>query len=106
MPTLELLREREAKVGFFGHTHETGIFSDRDALLEWLDESRVQIPACLACAVMVGAVGQPRHPTDHRACWVLWDPDEGVVEFRRTEYSGLQAELGMARAGLPVKAAD
>jgi predicted phosphodiesterase len=104
LPTLELLREREAKVGFFGHTHDTGIFSDRDGLLEWLDDSRVQIPACLACAVMVGAVGQPRHPTDRRACWVLWDPEERVVEFRKTEYSRLQAELAMVRAGLPVEA--
>jgi hypothetical protein len=68
------------KVGFFGHTHDTGIFSDRDGLLEWLDDSRVKIPACLACAVMVGAVGQSRHPTDRRACWVLWDPEERVVE--------------------------
>ena len=104
LPTLELLRERETKVGFFGHTHDTGIFSDRDGLLEWLDDSRVQIPACLACAVMVGAVGQPRHPSDRRACWVLWDPDERVVEFRKTEYSRLRAELDMVRAGLPVEA--
>ena len=105
LPTLELLRERKDKVGFFGHTHETGIFSDRDELLEWLDVSRVKIPACLACAVMVGAVGQPRHPTDYRACWVLWDPDERVVEFRKTQYSGLQAELDRVRAGLSVEAA-
>ena len=44
-----------------------------------------------------------RHPTD-RACWVLWDPEERVVEFRKTEYSRLQAELDMVRAGLPVEA--
>ena len=43
--------------------------------------------------------------TDRRACWVLWDPDERVVEFRKTEYSRLQAELDMMRAGLTVDAA-
>jgi hypothetical protein len=37
---------------------------------------------------------------------VLWDPDERVVEFRKTEYSRLQAELDMVRAGLPVESAS
>ncbi len=92
-------------VGFFGHTHETGIFSDRDALLEWRDDSRVQIPACLACAVTVGAVGQPRHPTDRRACWVLWDPDERVAEFRKTDYSRIRAAQDIVKAGLPMESA-
>ena len=34
----------------------------------------------------------------------LWDTEERVVEFRKTEYSRLQAELAMVRAGLPVEA--
>ena len=93
--TLELLREREDKVGFFGHTHAAGIFSDRDDLLDWLDDDRVKIPACLACVVTVGAVGQQSHPTDRRACWVLWNPDERVVEFRKTAYNRHQAEMDM-----------
>jgi hypothetical protein len=58
LPTLELLCEREDKIGFFGHTHEPDILSDRDGLLDWLGESRVKKPAGLACAVMVGAVGK------------------------------------------------
>ena len=35
---------------------------------------------------------------------MLWDPEERVVEFLKTEYSRLQAELDMVRAGLPVEA--
>ena len=102
--TLELLREREDKVGFVGHTHATGVFSDRDDLLNWLDDDRVKIPACLACVITVGAVGQPSHPTNRRACWVFWDPDERVVEFRKTAYNRHQAEMDMMSAGLPVDA--
>ena len=49
-------------------------------------------------------VREPRHPSDRRACWVLWDPEERVVEFRKTEYSRLQTEKDMVRAGLPVEA--
>ena len=104
--TLELLRERQNKVGFFGHTHETGIFSDRDWLLDWLSDNRVQIPACLAGVVMVGAVGQPKDPTDRRACWVLWDPDERLVEFRKTEYDRLQTARNIVTAGLPVESVE
>lgn len=106
LPTLELLRERQNKVGFFGHTHVTGIFSDRDGLLDWLDDSRVQIPACLACVVMTGAVGQPNHPTDRRACWVLWDADERLVEFHKTEYDRIQAARNIVNAGLPMESAE
>ena len=50
-------------------------------------------------------VCQPRHPSDRRACWVLWDLEERVVESRKTEYDRLQAEMDMVRAGLPVEAA-
>ncbi len=35
---------------------------------------------------MVGSVGQPLHETDPRAAWVLWDPVERVVEFRKTDF--------------------
>lgn len=101
-----MLRERQNKVEFFGHTHVTGVFSDRDTLLDWLDDNRVQIPACLACVVAVGAVGQPNHPIDRRACWVLWDPDERLVEFRKTEYDRLQAARNVVDTGLPMESAE
>ena len=51
-------------------------------------------------------MGQPRHPTDRRASWVLWDPEERVVEFHKTEYQRLQAAQDIARAGLPMESAD
>ena len=50
-------------------------------------------------------MGQPRHPTDRRACWVLWDLGEHVVEFRKIEYQRLQAAQDIARAGLPMESA-
>jgi len=84
-PTLKILRqERHSRVGFFGHTHQQGIFPDAPDALEWLDATRVKIPDASACAVMVGSVGQPRHETDRRAAWVLWDPAWGVENQRIT----------------------
>lgn len=104
-PTLAILRKEKIKVGFFGHTHEIGVFSEGPEALEWLDETTVRIPSGLACSVTIGAVGQPRHKTDRRAAWVLWDPDQQVVEFRKTDYDRLQAAHDILNAGLPLESA-
>jgi len=55
--------------------------------------------------VMVGAVGQPRHDTDRRAAWVLWDSADRVVEFRKTEYNRIVAAQQLVKAGLPIGSA-
>jgi len=104
-PTMKILRKGKRNVGFFGHTHVTGIFADDADSLVWLAETRVRIPSGLACAVTVGAVGQPRLDPDHCASWVLWDPVECMVEFRKTNYNRLQAAQEILRAGLPLESA-
>jgi predicted phosphodiesterase len=103
--TLEILREEKTKVGFFGHTHVQEVFPDPAGDVEWLDGSRFRIPLGMACVVMVGAVGQPRHATDRRAAWVLWNPETSVVEFRKTNYSRLEAAQAIAKSGLPLESA-
>ena len=35
--------------------------------------------------VNIGSVGQPRDH-DTRACYVIWEPETGLIEFRRVEY--------------------
>ena len=72
---------------------------------ERLDETRTRIPAGACCAVVVGSVGQPRGSDDMRASWTLWDPEERVVEFRRTEYPAMEAALNILEAGLPAHSA-
>lgn len=102
-PTLRILRGQKSKVGFFGHTHVQGIFADDPAALEWLDETQVRIPTGLACAVTVGAVGRPHNDPEQRAAWVIWDPDTGVVQFKKTEYNRIEAARAIAKAGLPME---
>ena len=44
-PTLKILRqERHSRIGFFGHSHQQGIFPDAPDSLEWLDATRVENP--------------------------------------------------------------
>lgn len=102
-PTLAVLKNESAKVGFFGHTHVQDIFAEEFDALEWLDATRVKIPAGLACAVTVGAVGRPNYDAECRAAWVLWNPEDGVVEFRKTPYNRLLAASAIAQAGLPME---
>lgn len=104
-PTLAILRKEKTKVGFFGHTHLEDIFTEDHDALELLNETTVRIPPNIACAITVGAVGQPRLPSERRAAWVLWDPVEGVVEFRKTEYNRLEAAKDIVGAGLPLESA-
>ncbi len=101
-PTLKTLRRHRIGVGFFGHTHAQDLFADpaAAAVPEYLGSGAVSLPEGTVCAVLVGAVGQPRD-SDLRAAWALWDTDRRVVEFRRTAYPALAAALAIVASGLP-----
>ncbi len=105
-PSLELLGRHHLKVVFLGHTHWQRVFVEGGKELEWPGEGRFRVPAGTACAVTVGAVGQPRHVDDARACWTLWTPELSEVEFRRVEYDREKAAREIVAAGLPRKAAE
>lgn len=105
LASLDILRKNARKVGFLGHTHVQEVFSDPAGELEWLGDHQFRVPAGLACVVMVGAVGQPRHEADRRACWVMWDSDEIIVEFRKTDYDRLAAAKSITDVGLPQESA-
>lgn len=105
LPTLEVLRVGPT-IGFFGHTHRQEVFFDhREAVTpERIDAMRYHLPEGVACAVVVGSVGQPRDG-DLRAGWVLWDSDTRVMEFRRTVYPALEAAQAIVAADLPIESA-
>lgn len=103
--TLELLEDHEHGIGFFGHTHIPDLFTRDHQSLEWLDASRVHVPAGIPCAITIGSVGQPRHESDRRASWVLWDSSERVVDFRKTRFNRLKSAQNIVKAGLPLESA-
>jgi predicted phosphodiesterase len=106
-PTLKNLRRNALDVGFFGHTHRQDIFADTSAaaMPDYLEHGRIRLPEKSVCAVLVGSVGQPRD-TDRRAAWTIWDPDERIVEFRRTVYPAVEAAMQIILAGLPKHSAE
>lgn len=104
-PSLALLAAQDSKVGFFGHTHEQEVFRHPETELVWENETTFTVPEGQPCVVMAGSVGQPRHETDKRAAWVLWEPDARRVHLMKTDYNRLEAAKAIALAKLPVKSA-
>jgi diadenosine tetraphosphatase ApaH/serine/threonine PP2A family protein phosphatase len=97
------LEDRPARLTLVGHTHVP--FSWRlttdGALESWgvPADGRLVLDAG-RWLVNPGAVGQPRDG-DARAAWALYDPDAGVIEFRRTPYDVATAQNAILEAGLP-----
>lgn len=104
-PSLSLLAKQKYNVGFFGHTHDQEIFHYPSTEILWENETTFTIQAGQPCVVMAGSVGQPRHETDKRAAWVLWEPEARRVQLMKTDYNRLQSAKDISMAGLPLESA-
>ncbi len=91
----------EERICFFGHSHLPQIYVEQDEGL----------PRCLAghnfmpaedgrYLINVGSVGQPRDD-DPRACYAIYDPEEGELNYHRVEYDIELTQSKMARASMP-----
>lgn len=114
------LRARDLDICFVGHVHRLAIYGESridsgasdyqlDRKPEKVGEDRFHLAEDAVWAVTVGSVGQSRETGaerhDVRATWVLWDPEERTVEFRRTEYENSDAAARILAAGLPAHSA-
>lgn len=92
---------------FCGHTHNpvfwhwngTGKLSVRHGT------GRIPLPPEGKTLINAGSVGQPRD-LNPDACYVLFDPSERWVEFRRIPYDISKAKRKIMKAGLPAFSAD
>lgn len=71
------------RIGFCGHTHEPGIFTDDGKFLFPKLVNNQHVLDARKTLVNVGSVGQPRD-RDNRACYVIFDGER--VSFHRVEY--------------------
>jgi len=92
---------------FCGHTHVPFIwhFSKTGTIKGRPGDGRIELPSTGKVLINVGSVGQPR---DFRpeACYVICNPAERWVEFRRVPYDLEKAQRKIRRAKLPRFAAD
>ena len=82
---MDQLFERVDRYCFQGHTHIPGVFTADREFIPPEDCDYVFRLSEDKTIVNVGSVGQPRD-NDPRACYVILDNDEGVLEFRRIDY--------------------
>ena len=74
------------RICFCGHTHEPGVFTqDMKFYPPRAFNYKVKVTDARKYYVNIGSVGQPRD-RDTRSCYVIWDGENGLVEFRRVEY--------------------
>jgi len=97
----------ERPVTFFGHTHIQGGFRSSRRRTEKIGrpgarakEAVLDLEPDTYYLINPGSVGQPRDG-DPRAAYVLYDPADGFLCFRRVEYPVELAQRKIRQAGLP-----
>jgi len=102
MHTFEIL---ERRVCFVGHSHKAGVFSLRQGKVFSVCKDSLVMEEGVKYIVNAGSVGQPRD-ADNRACYCVYDTDEGKIEFRRVDYDMKKAGKKIMKAGLPPMLAE
>lgn len=97
-----ILRSMEQQLCFVGHTHQLEIIRFDGTRLEIspLHKGPCLLRSDCKYIVNVGSVGQPRDG-DNRAKYVLWDPEEGVIEARFVPYDIASAAAKILKRGFP-----
>lgn len=96
------------QVNFFGHTHIQGGFlrvpagaqTIRPALGKGIANKSLEVKDPEQYLINPGSTGQPRDG-DSRAAFVIYTPEERVVEYWRAPYNVVATQQKMKNAGLP-----
>ena len=91
-------------VCFHGHTHVPRVFVQGDRVREEAAEL-VEVEAGLKYFINIGSVGQPRDG-DPRSCYVIYDTERKLINFRRIDYDRETAQQKILDAGLPPNLAE
>jgi predicted phosphodiesterase len=97
----------ETSLSFFGHTHVQGGFIFRRTGVRRIEQTSAELESQVLeleddvlYLVNPGSVGQPRD-ADPRAAYLLYEPGERRIEFRRVSYPIEKAQAKILKAGLP-----
>jgi len=97
------------KICFFGPTHRPGVFSSARGVVEHQpllgEEGRLSLLPEVRYLVNPGSVGQPRD-RDPRAAYMIYDSDERLLSWFRTEYPIERAQSRIREAELPTMHAE
>jgi predicted phosphodiesterase len=85
---------------FCGHTHIPKVFIKDRGVSEMPKMQRLQLKKGARYLVNVGSVGQPRD-RDWRSSYVIYTPDQSLIEFRRISYNIELTQRKILMARLP-----
>jgi diadenosine tetraphosphatase ApaH/serine/threonine PP2A family protein phosphatase len=90
-----------ARLTFFGHTHmQGGFLLTRGGVKRIRGAGIVAVEPEHHFLINPGSVGQPRDG-DPKAAYAIYDADQRLIEYRRTEYDIDSAAAKIRAAGLP-----
>ncbi len=94
------------KLCFCGHTHRPFVYSydfknnKEDLKVPDKEIYKFEIEGEKKYIINVGSVGQPRD-ADNRACVVIYDKDNSVIEFKRIKYNIFHTQQKMLELKIP-----
>ena len=96
------LRDLPERICFVGHTHVLDLVSHDGSRIADVafKEGANRLDPALRYPVNIGSVGQPRDG-DARAKYVIWDPDESILDIRCVPYDAQAAAAKIIAAGMP-----
>ena len=97
---MDEVMEQIPKIGFCGHTHIPGVFTQDYLFLSPTDIADEYLQGEKKLLVNVGSVGQPRDG-DNRSCYVLYDPQRNLIQYRRVAYDFEATIAKIEKCGLP-----
>jgi len=97
--------QQKTPLCFHGHTHCPMIYEKQMMGVFRIDPQDFKLSPGRKYFINVGSVGQPRDG-DPRATYVIYDPQERTVVYRRLEYDIAAAQARIREAGLPDRLAE
>jgi len=97
---IDFMRAENIPLSFIAHTHIPAIFIQRGGNLYRDYSKEIEINSKYRYIINIGSVGQPRD-RDPKSCFCLFDTENMVVKFIRSEYNIKPAQDKIIKALLP-----
>ena len=76
----------EVKICFFGHTHLSCTYEYSDGILSMMKNYNINLKPDVYYLLNPGSIGKSHNYEDPRASFLIFNSDEGNVEFKRVEF--------------------
>ncbi len=90
----------EVKLCFFGHTHLSGTYEYHDGILSMTKSYNINLKPDVYYFLNPGSAGKSHNHKDPRASFLIFDSDEGTVEYERIEFDLEECQRKIEQNGL------